>query len=312
MRDIYLDSVGQIQPKLYSDILKKLNLMHRYLEKSNIMNFHKLSYNQIVEFLALNNANPAMDIYKQAANLFNELKGMNGNTFTISLVDLYIATQLQNVIDPTQIYTRESILNADPTTILQFATIMGLPMDNNVRERIIRILDFMELIYPLTIGEVITKVETSVFYYEISTNESVSVDSTIDSLYRHVIEEFNIHKCDTGSYEIHKEGNKQYLSLELKYNDESSPEYEYWEFPATKENMMTAFNYDAVSETNSVSSNGKLIVPSEFSDYVYIEIDGGYDERSDIIFIFNRIEPFDKRIIDYIEFVPPKSNRSLY
>ena len=151
------------------------------------MNFRKLHRNEIFQFCERNGRYCWDDFNGTAAQLFSEYQQSKSVIFTEPVIDLYIATTLKNTITCTEKYTREMINNADSQTINQFANIMGIQVDDNVKSRIIRILGFMELIYPLTIREVLKFFSGMILYYEILTDVKVDEEWTIDRMCRHDI-----------------------------------------------------------------------------------------------------------------------------
>ena len=242
------------------------------------MEFRKLSSGQVIEFLEKNGWQSSDDIYAQASNLFNTLSQNNANTFSLPVIDLYIATKLKPTLVSPQRYTRESILNANPQVISQFANLMNLPLDNNVRTRIIRILDFMELIYPLTIREVINKLPDTEIYYEILTSQPVDEYWTVDRLYRHSNDDFN-QDYPPGGFNIHKRDNKQYLSLIMEPHEDFISGLGDLDLPANPENI-------------------RLVVPRTFQDSVTIGDDPS--NREETTFQFVGIKPIDSRMLEYI------------
>lgn len=80
--------------------------------------------------------------------------------------------------------------------------------------------------------------------------------------------------------------------------DELLSSEEYDQLPATRENMLNIFR-------DSISPNGKLIIPNKFYDD--IDINGGYNE-SNVTSRFNQIMSLDTRILDYLELTPRKGD----
>jgi len=256
------------------------------------MNFDRLSSDQLREFLTLNGIDVSQMLHEisladGAQELFNHLRQQNATTFTEPVIDLYIATQLKNL--PAPFYTREDILNADDRTIAQFASIMGLPIDTNTRTRIIRILDFMNLILPINLDQLISDFSNVEFYYEIPVTEKVRKEATIDSLYRHVIEEFAnlpegvLYILDPVGFEVRREGSKQYLvvSFKIELEDEVYERISDFDILATEENMRRVFGSD------------KIIVPKSFVDHV--KVGEEYDDYQ-VTFKLTRIETPDSAI----------------
>lgn len=239
------------------------------------MNFHKLYRDQVEDFLRLNGQSPQNDIYTQAADLFNE----PSTRFTFSVINLYVASLLK----PIQTYTVESILNAGPEIIQQFAVTMNIPGIS--KERIVDILDLAGLIYPLSIAQIISKFVNTEFYYEIPTNESIQEEGTVDQLYRHIIDEFWKYGYETTGYYIHKEGFKQYLVLkpeiERGFIYDHLPEDE--NISATPENMINIFGSE------------KIRVPINFVDRVVIEVNDDYEYLDNTVFTLSKIETPDQK-----------------
>lgn len=266
------------------------------------MDLRKLYNQEILDFMKINNRQiphpydiRSFDGIKDKIfnDLFNELVSKNANTFTFPVIDLYIATQLKP--RSSQKYTRDSILKADPSTIQEFAQIMNLPIDNNTRSRILRILDYMELIFPINFVKLFGCLEESKIYYEILTDKPVNEEFTTDKLYRHSIDGFD--EYETNSFAIHREENKQYLVISLRVCDNVwSSKFE--RKAATPENMKAAF----VEYPEIISSEGKLIIPQSFKDDVYLEDpdDDVIDES--VIFKFDRVNTPDQRLLEYITF----------
>jgi hypothetical protein len=273
------------------------------------MNFNKLTDNQVQDFLALN----AVDISdtlttptkrytpdgviiwtypptirEKASELFNQLRSLNATTFTVPVIDLYIATELRSKVVPTQRYNINDIMRID---LSGFATAFNIPMDYNTRERVIRILNFMELLDSVTIEDLINTLESSTLKYEILTDRVVDPEPTIDSLYRHTLDRFEDYGYDTNSFEIFTENNKQFLTLTAKLNDGHSFEEEHLKLPATRENMLNSF-------PRISSVNGKLTIPFQF----HYEIAYGEDYE-EVIFKLDQIIPNNEIVANYFEII---------
>lgn len=108
------------------------------------MDLKKLSSEELREFVQVRGQIPSTDLVSQATQLLNT----NGPG-TYPVADLMIATQIAPNLALGAKYSLHDLYTLPENTVFQFATIFGLdPNQIGLRERIIRILRFLNLIIP--------------------------------------------------------------------------------------------------------------------------------------------------------------------
>lgn len=147
-------------------------------------------------------------------------------------------------------------------------------------------------VYQIT--EVLGMLENTIFYYEIITDQDIDTELSVDSLHRHVLDDFGI--IDTNGYDIYQENNTWCLSMTLRLNDNIDIE-QYLDLPATSENMKLCF----AEYPKAISDEGKLIIPQNFEDYVYPDEEKtGFFNSIDVMFKFIKVGDLD--LLPYITF----------
>lgn len=111
------------------------------------MDFSKLSETELRQFLLDHPDIPLRggSAAEQATNLFNRLKNNPNQSYPETIVDLYLASLIQEKLTDTNKYTFEQIFSASNSSIQQFVTGLNLPT-NSSRSRVYRILYYLGLI----------------------------------------------------------------------------------------------------------------------------------------------------------------------
>ncbi len=282
------------------------------------MDFSKSSKRQLLYFLEKNklSVDPQIPITNLIANvkmLSMNLDIASVDAFIEIIVDLYTALKLEQNADPDDLsnirYSKEQIRSMSYDKLNEFTDIMGLELtledELDMRKRVERILDFLEVLYPIDIKQLFDEFEQCVFFYKINTNVNIDNEVTIDLLYRHKFENFP-ENIDINYLEIVSDDANKYLTFKMELNDEndtiSSDEYGGNSMLSTKENLIKLAG-DSDMKT-IISENGKLLIPGSFKDFVtYQSLQGemiDYNEV-DVLFTFDHMECKDRRIKNYID-----------
>lgn len=297
---------------------EKMDIVNEILRDFH-MDFLKLTTSQLNEFLNVNGFDITGISRHEARNevaviflrLYRAKAKAKDGTFTIPVMDLYIASQLKQIMKPVYLYTLEYLTNAGPEVISRFATIMGIPIDGITRERVIRILDFMEILIPMDAGDLIDNLTKMTIYYEIIEDVGATIDEfTAIRLYDENLAYLNRKENDV-EYSLaikeaeiieaefldlpgdpEKYAGKTFLTLKLAVSyDTLGRIYEQFgddelDFKTTDENMIRAFG------------NTKISIPYSFIENVYIERGEHIGTAGE--FRFSHIESEDIRVPVYI------------
>ena len=276
------------------------------------MDFQKLTPKDVYDFFVLNGRtiqstttiNPLTgrrypDIYVQAAELFQELVLRGENTFTEPVVDLYIADQLGPTLPPDTRYDRSEIDRATPDELSAYAAGLDLPMNERTKERVLRILDYLEVLYPLTILKLMLILSETVFYYQIQVPSGIEVNPTYtrERLWSHSINELEGYQIE--QMEVRTENQGWFLvfrmTLDLdSFNYDESLE----ELPATPENL------DRFLAGFPSYFDHHLVIPPRFMEEVAINLPNGQVTTLKVEYRFSRMEGPDNRLSEYLEVRP--------
>lgn len=248
-----------------------------------------LSFNQIIEAKKRGLILSRDELDRRAEELFRELSQRNAQTFTLPVIDLYVAHQAKTQFRPGQLYNKDDVLKASPEVVNEFAKIFL----TNDRQRIVRMLDWMELTQ-LTIEELIGVFEESRIWYLIPTTRAVDSEGTEDQLYRHVVQ---LSDWEATNYNVEVKGDNKYLTLRPEF-DPLEIDDEFRGLPATRDNIRLAFAQDYPE----ISRYGALTIPRSFQDYVDLLVDGGRD-AVEVIFQYDHLDPSDSRLLQHVVIV---------
>ncbi len=269
--------------------------MHKKVHTELGMNFENLTQDQAREFLIAN----GIDVGKiqegllknKSEILFYRLYQEKANTFTHPYADLYIASQLKRIMKSEYLYHTAHILNADMTTLRQFANIMDIPMDRFVRERIIRILDFMEVLVPMTMGDLIDGgLDQMTIYYEIITDTQGKIDKyTVTNMHLHF--DRGLYSLVATKVEIEEDEGKTFIKLNFSIKPE--------DFEGIEERTGDPFLESRTTDDTMIKAFGgnKVSIPYSFTEDVVFT---GLTEAIKSEFRFSHIESEDLRIPVYI------------
>src|SRR3990172_5253880 len=269
------------------------------------MDFQKLTPKDVYDFFVLNGRtlqstttiNPLTgrrypDIYVQAAELFQELVLRGENTFTEPVVDLYIADQLSPTLPPDIRYDRSEIERATPDELTAYAAGLDLPINERTKERVLRILDYLEVLYPLTILKLMLILSETVFYYQIQVPGEIEVNPTYtrERLWSHSINELEGYQIEQMEVRTENQGwflvFRMNLDLDSFYYDETLEE-----LAATPENL------DRFLAGFPSYFDHHLVIPPRFMEEVAINLPNGQVTTLESVeYRFSRIEGSDNRL----------------
>jgi hypothetical protein len=272
------------------------------------MNFHELTYKEVDDFLQLNGINDHNiktvyaytytypDPYQLAEQLFHRLEQGNAQTFTEPVIDLWIANRVKPIfaLHPETRYDKNIIQTVSIEKLDQFANLFNLPLNENLRPRILRILNYLHILTPITMGQLLSMFLAARFYYKIEVDPNTLIDPEIteDGLWRHVID--GLDDFDTKHIKVKKENDTWYLILGLDFKDDILDD-DYNNFIDTN---ITADNFRRLFHIDG----DRITVALRFEDDIVVTDANDNDnyEFVNATFTLSHIVSDDNRMFDYV------------
>lgn len=237
------------------------------------MDFTELTYEERLEFLNANGVFPSLydNVNQEVEKLFTRLEKENAQTFTEPVIDLWKAYQAKPFIDENLRYDKAKIENLSESELKEFSDFFGVSDKN----RILRILNYLHVLYPINHDKAFGLFENAFVYYKIEVDFELDTEITEDQLWRHVIDGLDSFKITY--METKKIESSWFLVLKLEFSLGDQMDEEYLE-----------------------ANNNKIVIPSFFMDSVAKITDEGFDFVDDVRYTFDHIKTSDQRLLDWI------------